>query len=205
MKSKICYVYGAGEHFVPPAETMIGDFVIAADGGCDYLQMHGVVADLAIGDFDSCVSSVRGLETVTLPCEKDSTDLAEALRVGFLRGFRVFHIYGGVGGRIEHTIANIQSIAELAVKGGQGFLFGRDSVITAINNGTISFNANAKGYVSVFAHSDEARGVCESGLKYPLDNAVLYNTNPIGVSNEFIGLPSSISVSDGTLIVIYPI
>ena len=202
-KPNICYIYGAGEHFAPPAVVLPGDYIIAADGGCDYLEMYGITPDLAIGDFDSCETSLRGRQTIMLPIEKDNTDMAEALRVGFGNGFRVFHIYGGVGGRIEHPLANIQLLAELASKGARGFLHDRGNVITAIKNAEISFNSNAAGYVSVFAHSDAARGVYEKGLKYALDNAVLLNTNPLGISNEFIGLPSSISVDDGTLVVVY--
>ena len=205
MKSKICYVYGAGEHFSPPPLPLPGDFVIAADGGYDFLKGHGITPDLAVGDFDSCQAPPVNVKTILLPCEKDCTDTAEALRIGFERDFRIFHIYGGTGGRIEHTFANVQCLADLAAKGAQGFLFDRDNVITAIKNRKIAFDANAAGYVSVFAHSDTASGICEKGLKYPLDDAVLHNTNPLGISNEFIGEASSISVGAGTIIVVYPI
>lgn len=127
-----------------------------------------------------------------------------ALREGWRRGFRIFHIYGGTGGRIDHTLANIQCIANLARCGGRGYLFDRDVVITAIYNGSIAFPALSKGTVSVFCHSETATGVFERGLKYPLANATLRNTHPLGISNEFKGLPSSISVQSGTLVSIYP-
>lgn len=205
MNTNICYIFGAGEHFSLPPALLAGGYVIAADGGYCYLEKYGIIPDLAIGDFDSCKASPHAKKTIVLPREKDTTDMVEAISAGFLNGLRIFHIYGGTGGRIDHTIANIQCIADLARKGAHGFLFDRTNVITAINNGEISFGKSATGYISVFAHSDIARGVYEKGLKYPLQDAILYNTDPIGVSNEFIGMPSSIYVGDGTLTVVFSI
>lgn len=201
---QICYIYGAGDHYGPPPKPKNGDFVIAADGGYSYLADHGLDPDLIVGDFDSLDSPPIGKKTITLPEEKDDTDLAVALLLGLERGFNRFHIYGGTGGRLDHTHANIQCLAYLSRQGAQGYLFGEDSIITAIHNGSIHFSQEAEGLISVFAHSDVAYGVYENGLKYALTNATLYNTNPIGVSNEFIGLPSSVSVKDGTLIILYP-
>lgn len=200
----ICYIYGAGGHYGPPPKPENGDLVIAADGGYAYLTAHGLDPDLIVGDFDSLDSPPIGKQTITLPVEKDDTDLAAALELGLERGFNSFHIYGGTGGRLDHTLANIQCLAYLSRQGARGYLFGEDFIITAIHNGSIRFSQEAEGLISVFAHSDMACGVYENGLKYALTDATLYNTNPIGVSNKFIGKPSSVSVKNGTLIILYP-
>lgn len=245
MPKPICFIFGAGEHFGPPPVPAPGDLVVAADGGFAYLEQYGLAPDLVVGDFDSLPKKPpSGVQTVVLPKEKDDTDMAAALREGWRWGYRVFHIYGGTGGRLDHTLANIQCVADLAQRGGTGFLFDRDTVITAIhngeaaiqnggaavqenntavqrnnasvqienmlnavirnNNGRITFPAAARGIVSVFAHTDICAGVFERGLKYPLADATLYNTRPLGVSNEFTGTASEISVREGTLIVFYP-
>ena len=74
----------------------------------------------------------------------------------------------------------------------------------AITNDRLCFEKIPFGYVSVFSGSTKAEGVTLCGLKYELNNAVLTNTFPIGVSNEFIDRESSISVSDGTLFIVFP-
>lgn len=203
----ICYIFGAGEHYGSPPVPVSGDLVIAADGGLTYLEQYGLAPDLVVGDFDSYTMPEKpspALKTVVLPKVKDDTDMVAALREGKNRGFRVFHIYGGTGGRLDHTLANIQCIADLAQKGCKGYLFDRDTVITAIHNDQITFPATAYGTISAFAHTEICTGVYERGLKYPLTDATLKNTYPLGVSNEFTGSNSEISVRSGTLIVIYP-
>ncbi|MCL2544692.1 MAG: thiamine diphosphokinase [Clostridia bacterium] len=205
MKTKgICYIFGAGEHDGTHLLPGPDDLVIAADGGYAHLQKHGLPAHIIIGDLDSLPDSPEGVPLERLPKEKDHTDMAAAIGYGLKAGYRIFRIYGGCGGRIEHTLANVQILADLARQGARGFLFDGESVITAIYNGSISFPRGASGYVSAFAHSNEALGVWERGLKYPLCDAALRNILPLGVSNEFMGQASEISVREGTLIVVFP-
>ena len=71
-----------------------------------------------------------------------------------------------------------------------------------LKNGTVEFDENAKGDISVFAYSDICTGVTEKGLKYSLDDAEMTNRFPIGVSNSFTGKPANITVKDGTLLII---
>ena len=204
-KNPICYLVGAGEYHGMSFSPVLGDIIIAVDGGLTHIKDSGTVPDLIVGDFDSLPEPLDPDErTVMLPKEKDDTDMAAAVLEGWMREFRVFHIYGGTGGRLDHTLANIQLLADIAERGGRGFLFDKDTVITAIHDAAITFPSTAHGTVSVFSHTDISAGVYERGLKYPLTNATLHNTHPLGISNEFTGAPGSISVESGTLIIIYP-
>ena len=204
MKDKICYVVGAGENYGLDFQPVTGDFVIAADAGLCYLDKQGIRADLVIGDFDTLKCIPKHSNTIVLSAEKDDTDTLAAVREGIRAGYTNFHIYCGTGGRIDHTMANLQVIAYLSANNMRGFLFDHGSVITAITNDRLCFKKNPCGYVSVFSCSTKAEGVTLCGLKYELNNAVLTNTFPIGVSNEFIDRESSISVSDGTLFIVFP-
>ena len=206
----VCYLFGAGDYFIDSVTPKSTDFIIAVDGGYLWLKEHDIVPDLIVGDFDSMSDDISSQISqsnagiITLPPEKDDTDMSAALNEGWKRGYRIFHIFGGTGSRLDHTVANIQLLADIAVRGGRCFLFDKDTVITAIHNTCIEFPAISSGIVSVFSHSDISSGVYEKGLMYPLTDATLRNTYPIGVSNEFVGAQSSISVRSGTLIVILP-
>ena len=231
MKKGICYIVGAGDWFEMDFRPAENDFVIAADAGLRYLEQVGIPADLVIGDFDTLEEIPTGANVVRLSCEKDDTDMLAAVREGIKAGYKEFHIYGGTGGRIDHTLANLQVLAYLAGNGMQGFLHcpqnvllrpvdkklkncgynkmpqntpKQESVITAITDGELSFLPVPYGYISVFSYSEKAEGVYLQGLKYPLENAVLTNTFPIGTSNEFIGKKSRIAVKSGTLMVVFP-
>lgn len=201
---RICYIVGAGENygldFVPGEE----DFVIAADGGRRYLDERGIEPDLTVGDFDSLDETPLDGRLLQLPVEKDDTDMFAAMKEGIRAGYQEFHLYCGTGGRIDHTVANMQLLAHLAERGLRGFLFDQDSVFTAIKDRKLEIEAMDAGYVSVFSYSERSVGVTLRNLKYELKDAVLTNSVPLGVSNEFAGRESSISVERGTLLVSLP-
>lgn len=197
----ICYIIGAwhGEDAcIRPRE---GDFVIAADGGYAALQALGVTADLVVGDFDSLGYVPQAEEVVQHPVMKDDTDMMLAVKLGLDRGYRNFVLTGSVGGRLDHTLANLQTLMYLAQQGARGMLYGEGTVITVLKDGGLTLTG--EGVLSVFCLSGEARGVTEQGLLYGLDNAVMVSGYPIGVSNEFTGVPATISVTDGTLIILW--
>ena len=197
----ISYIIGAwhGEDAcIRPRE---GDFVIAADGGYAALQALGVTADLVVGDFDSLGYVPQAEEVVQHPVMKDDTDMMLAVKLGLDRGYRNFVLTGSVGGRLDHTLANLQTLMYLAQQGARGMLYGEGTVITVLKDGSLTLMG--EGVLSVFCLSGEARGVTEQGLLYGLDNAVMVSGYPIGVSNEFTGVPATISVTDGTLIILW--
>ncbi|KAB8286789.1 thiamine diphosphokinase [Bifidobacterium avesanii] len=213
MSNAICVIFGAGEYYPGPANrptVPAGAFVIAADGGLDHARAFGVEPDMVIGDFDSLEGSrpAPGEHTIALPPQKDDPDLLSALKVGWAHGCREFHVYGGLGGRVDHSISGITLMALLATRGGVGFLHGDGTVVTAITDGELAFPANDVGpgrMVSVFSHSDASHDVNEPGLKYQLKHGELTNVMVQGVSNEFLpGEPSAISVREGTLVVTFP-
>jgi len=204
VSKKTCYIVGAGVNYGLDFVVADGDLVIAADGGLDHLRKQGIAADLAIGDFDSISDRPAQGKIIILDKDKDHTDTFEAVQYGIAQGYESFHIYCGTGGRFDHTFANIQLLGYLAQNGKRGYLVGRDYVITVIANGSISFDSGYRGYISVFSYSDMAAGVWIKGLKYELENHSLASTSPIGVSNEFIGADSTITVNNGSLVITFP-
>ena len=205
MNQNICYVVGAMS-LTPdlrPYPT-VGDYVIAADRGYDSLIAYGVNPDLAVGDFDSLGHRPNHPNVIQLPAEKDDTDMVYALRKGLELGYRRFILLGGVGGRLEHTLGNLQLLDWVASQGGQGFLVGEKTAVTCIRDGgSITFPASMSGYLSVFCNSGAAEGVILSGLKYPLDQYTLMSSFPLGVSNQFLGEEATVSVEKGSMLLIW--
>lgn len=178
-------------------------FIIAADKGFETLQKNGIVPDLTVGDFDSLGYVPQSVNFLQSPAEKDDTDMLLAVREGIKRGYEKFILYGGIGGRIDHTFANIQTLAFLKENKASAVLFGEKTAVTLLKNETIRFSSAEKGYISVFAYGEKAEGVTESGLKYSVRDATLLDSFPMGVSNEFVGTESEISVQDGRLLVVW--
>lgn len=202
MKKGSCYIVGAGKCSRLLLQLKDEDYMIAVDGGYEYAK--GYRPDLVVGDFDSLGYVPNHPNVIKLMPEKDDTDMLVAIKEGLKAGYEIFHIYGGCGGRMDHTIANIQHLAYLAEHGTQGYLYGDESVMTVIAGGSMTFTADASGYVSVFAYEKVAKGVDLTGLKYPLKNATLDNSYPLGVSNEFIGKEACVSVEEGKLLIVFP-
>ena len=195
----ICHIVGAGEMGGARIDYRAGDFLIAADGGYTEVIAQGLKPDLAVGDFDSLGTVPENENVVQHPVMKDDTDMMLAVKLGFEKGYRQFFIYGALGGRLDHTLANVQTLMYIANRGGQGWIIG-DCCLTAIHNGEMRFNENAKGVVSVFCLNEPARGVSISGLLYPLEDHTMLSDIALGVSNEFIGKPACVSVKEGTLV-----
>lgn len=214
-KTNRCVLVCAGDLEISEIPVGEGDLVIAVDGGCMYCDVLGIEPDVIIGDFDSLTAEyIYRLEEaenkkekkkkriIHLNPVKDDTDTLAAIRLGLQEGYREFHLYGAMGGRLEHTIANLQCLQYLKKEGAAGYLWDGNVMATVIVNESISFRRELEGMVSVFAAGESASGVTEKGLKYLLNDAEITNSFPIGVSNEFIGERAEISVKDGALLII---
>ena len=202
--SRRCYIVGAGE-FIKKVLPEEKDFIIAADGGYTALKSHGVSPDLIVGDFDSLKETPDHPNIMHSSAEKDDTDMMLAVKQGLKRGYKVFVINGGLGGRLDQTLANIQILTSISDSNAHGVLLGQDVCVTAIKNGELRFNRNTKkgSTISIFCAGGKAEGVTLQGLKYPLEKATLSSNYPLGVSNEFTGAPAVVSVDNGTLIIMW--
>ena len=197
-----CVIFCAGgfDGLLSPIQS--DDLVIAADGGLTHAQQLGIAPQVILGDFDS-LGYVPENSRV-FPVEKDDTDSMLAVRHGLLRGCRQFYLYGALDGpRLDHTIANFQTLQFLADRKATGYLIGKDYISTVVKNGSIRFPASAQGIVSVFCMGAEAQGITLTGLKYSLENASLHAGHPLGVSNHFTGQDATITVENGSLLVLY--
>jgi len=209
-----CIIISAGDFEYLDFDKKDGDMLIACDGGFHYLNRMGMLPNLIVGDFDSLsenAEDMRALEEINmldpgrivrLNTHKDDTDTMTAIKIGLSKGFTKFYLYGMLGGkRLDHTIANIQSLLYLKNRGATGYIMEKDSVMLVAKNEEIRFHNGLTGMLSIFALEKDAKGVTLKGLEYEMDNGELHVDYPMGVSNEFvIDEEAVINVTDGTLL-----
>ena len=207
-----CILIGSGDLTVSEVTKKEGDFVIALDGGIGYCDFLRLEPDLVIGDFDSVTDeeqkAVEILErevpdrVIRLQPEKDDTDMLYGIKYALKLGYREFRLYGATGGRLDHTLANIQCLLYLKNHDASGYLMDGNGMIMVLKEEAVSFQENLEGQLSLFALGERAEGVNIRGMKYTLENAVITNDFPIGISNEFIGEKAEIFVQKGELVCI---
>lgn len=183
------------------------DFVICTDGGMDIAMRQRIIPGLLMGDMDSISSELpRDIPVEKFNPEKDYTDLELALQKAVSLGAREVVILGGMGGRLDHTMAAIQLLSRytgcfssLVMKDGRNMcfvLYGKKNLLH-----TIEYQADS--YLSLFSLSEECRGLTISNVKYPLEGHTLFRTFPLGVSNEFSERKDALlSFDEGTLLVV---
>lgn len=178
------------------------DYIIAADGGFAHVNSLGLTPDAVLGDFDSLGYVPENAKI--FPVEKDDTDAMLAVRHGLSKGYKEFLLYGALDGpRLDHTVANFQTLQYLADHGAVGYLVGLTQIATVVKNEAVRFDASAQGILSLFCMGADARGVTLRGLKYPLKDGTLSAGFPLGVSNHFTGSAAEITVADGSLLMLF--
>ena len=199
---KKCIIFCAAEFDRLAAPIEKEDYILAADGGLRHLEKLGLKPNGIIGDFDSLGYVPEGAEV--FPVEKDDTDAMLAAKKGLELGFRAFCFYGSLDGpRLDHTLANFQTLQFLADRGAVGYLIGNDYMVTVVKDGSIAFPAGGTGTVSVFCLGADAGGVTIRGLYYELEDGTLTAGFPLGVSNHFTGAEASVEVRKGSLLVMW--
>lgn len=208
---KKCIIVCAGEFIPIKIEREEGDFVIAVDGGYAYCKQIQLFPDLIIGDFDSisdkykteimALKEIKKDKVVILPCEKDDTDTVAAIKIGLEKKFEVFQLYGATGGRIDHMMANIQCLHYIKNHHAKGYIITNEMMMLVLQNEKIEFHPKLKGLLSIFSLDKQAKGVTIKNMKYELENETVNSDFPIGISNEFTEKAGTISVEEGTLLV----
>ncbi len=201
---KPCWIFGgapiSGKLLCEPPHDA---YIIAADSGYSAALEMGYSPDLTVGDFDSLTGEKPSVgEVFTVGAEKDDTDTMLAVKKAFEAGFTDISITGAIGGRLDHTIANIQTLAYIKSHGGKGRLVGERDIVFLESDGTHIYKRADGMYLSLFSYGNSAE-VSISGVKYCLDRHCLENTFPLGVSNEITEPECSLTVWKGEVLVIF--
>ncbi len=203
-----CVIFGGAEICRPdrikryiPEEDI---FVIAADRGLLHCEQFGIKPDIIMGDFDSLGEIPEGSNVLLAPSDKDDTDMLLAVKYAAGKGIsREFVIFGGTGGRMGHTIANVQTLSYISSIGLRGCIVGDTMLMRTLipSDGRVTLTAAPDtGYISLFSLSENAEIVID-GLKYS-GRISLTRTFPLGVSNEPAGKSWSAEVLSGEVLLI---
>lgn len=181
------------------------DTLVAVDAGLRPIQAAGCVPDILLGDFDSLGETPvapEGVEVLGFPPEKDYSDLHLALDIVRERGARTVHLFGALGGRLDHTLVVLQTCAAFAGEFEELVLHGMAEEIHILGSGqAVELEPVEDAFVSVLSLVDESAGVKISGMKYAFEG-MLTNKGSLGLSNEFAERTARVSLEFGALAVI---
>ena len=179
-----------------------GDTVVACDAGYRNAAVLGIQPDLIVGDFDSHEKPETDRETIVLPVKKDDTDTVFAAKEAMRRGFDEFLLVGVSGGRLDHTLVNVYLLVMLREQGKQALLVDDYSEMELVGAEKVEIPERFPFY-SLVNITGTARGITETGCKFPLDNGEIHCGYQYGTSNEVLpGQIAVVSVKEGLLLLI---
>ena len=181
------------------------DYVIAADGGWQLATLMGVTPSVLVADFDSMSVPMLpdGVKVITLPTEKDVTDTAQALKVGYEAGYREFLLLGCTGGRLDHQQAALTVAADYVRRGCAVTLADEQNEIFPLSPGSYIFPAETGEKLSLFAFGGDVTGLFVSGALYEVEDFTLSPFDPLCVSNECLDEDVCVSFKEGTLLLYF--
>lgn len=177
------------------------DIVICADASYEKAVRHGLTPDYIIGDFDSGSRPENADCTVIkYPSEKDDTDTMLCMKKAIELGYDDIVIVGGIGGRLDHTLANISALLYADERGVKATLEGSGNK-AFIAEGDTKIKKEENTYVSFFPITETAC-ISLSGTKYKASDLTISQSFPIGVSNEITDDFARITVSSGKILAV---
>ena len=184
------------------------DYLVAVDGGVRHLEALGLPPDLLIGDLDSVTSAQIGeliaaqTEVIRFPIEKDETDLELALVEVVKRGMEEIVLIGGLGGRIDHTLANLFLLFLPDLSGKKVSLLTQKEEITVVEKNSV-IHGTEGDIISLIPLKGDANGVTTIGLQYPLTNETLLIERSRGISNRMLADKAEVDVKKGVLLCVH--
>ena len=197
-----CVIFCAGEQGDIDFALHADDYIVCCDAGYEAAVKMGVVPHLILGDFDSYQQPLStSIETLRFPVQKDDTDSMLAVREGISRGFTEFVLLFSLGNRLDHTLANIQVLAYLEENEAVGILVGPYETVRLLKGGEITL-PKREGYSLSILALDKVVGINLEGVAYPLFNATLTPSFPLGFGNHIEADFATIRVEEGRVLII---
>lgn len=184
------------------------DTIIGVDRGLEFLYQHKIIPTHIVGDFDSIDSKVISYykNETQIPIRefnpvKDASDTEIAIRLAIELGMKELWILGGTGTRLDHVMANIQSLKIAQNADVKAYIVDSYNRISLLEQSITLLKENAYGkYFSLFPLGGSIEGLSIIGAKYPLQNHTLEPYDSLCVSNQFAEAEVKIEFQNGTII-----
>jgi thiamine pyrophosphokinase len=187
-----------------------GDWIIGADGGAARALDWGVTPQVVIGDMDSLPDALHddlealGSCFIEHPRAKDETDLELALTYAVQQGAEEIVVLGALGGRLDHTLANLLLLALPSLEGALvRIVDGAGEVLLVGSKKMVTLQGSPGDLVSLLPIGGDAFGVTTTGLAWALQNDRLRFGFSRGVSNEMTARQARVEVEQGLLLVVH--
>ena len=203
---------GGPRNYIPDVTGYMQDAIwIGVDRGVLYLMEQSIPIEAAFGDFDSVTNEewTKIEENSNMvqryKPEKDETDMELAVGWAIDKGATTIKLFGATGGRMDHSIANLQLLLReiLSNKDIQIEIVDNQNRIKMVQAGTYFVEEDLEyPYISFFPYSTNIVGLTLEGFKYPLVRSNLPTSSTLCISNELIRETGTFSFDEGILMVI---
>ena len=184
------------------------DAVICCDAGMGHTKALGIDPDYIVGDFDSTTPDVleyykgKNIPIRQFPTRKDETDMELGIFLALELGATDIVLFGGIGDRFDHTLANAHYLLSLLKKGVRARLVDDKNCVEVIDR-HLTLEGKVGDIVSTLPLSMEVTGITLEGFSYPLTDATLtLDGDYIAVSNVLAEETATIDIKSGYLYVI---
>jgi thiamine pyrophosphokinase len=206
-----CVIFAGGALERPEVlkERLTGrEYILAADGGARHALALGLTPRMVVGDMDTLredeLRELRALgsEVLTFPAEKDESDTLLALRDAVGAGYGDIEIWGALGGRFDHSMANVILLTHPLAAGVQVQLLTWNQRVFFPKRGQAI--AGAPGdMISFFPMGEDVTGIQTRGLQYHPKDGILKFKYVVGLSNVMLGHECSVSWETGSLLCVH--
>lgn len=184
-------------------------YIICADGGIHLLRKLGIKPNMFIGDFDSCnfdeiekTGFLKECEDIKkFKIEKDATDTHIAVDIAIEKGFKKVTVIGALGGRVDHSLANIMLLKYMLEKGVCAKIVNEKNTVFLTRSG-VTLPPQGRRKLSLIPLTESVSNLTLKGLKYPVSGFTLKMGDSRGISNEFTELDAEITFDKGLLLII---
>lgn len=184
------------------------DYIICSDGGANHAYNMDILPDYIIGDLDSTDENTieyyksKNVKFEKFPTKKDETDTELCIELSDKLKAKEIHIIAALGGRIDHTIANINLLYYIRKMGIIPKIISEKEEIYIAMNEELIIDGEIGDTISILPIKNDAKGVTLKNLEYPLQNYDIEFSKPLGISNVMTNTNCHIKVNEGSLIII---